>query len=85
MTYPIFLTSVVLRACVLWIPMHRVLLDSLATTLGVAVLWWFYETSTVYFLILAVLIYFILTVVPSGKRGVSVGGVCVLFIVIWYI
>lgn len=84
-TYPILLSSLLLRACVLWLPLNRLILDLLSTVLGVAVLWWYYETTIIYFLILVVLVYVFLLLIPSGRRGVPVGGVCVLFIVTWYV
>ena len=84
-TYPILLSSLLLRVCVLWVPLHRALLDLLSTILGVAVLWWYYEATVVYFFVLVVLVYVLMLLIPSGKRGVAVAGACVLFTVVWYV
>ena len=84
-TYPILVSSLFLRICVLLLPIPKTLLNIVAITLGIGVLWWYYETSISYFFILSTLIYLILMVIPPERRGVSVGGACVLFIVIWYV
>ena len=83
-TYPILLSSLLLRICALLLPITKTVLDTIAIVLGIGVLWWYYESSIIYFFILCGLVYLMLMILPLGRRGVSVGGACVLFIVIWY-
>lgn len=84
-TSPVLVSSLFLRVLVLVLPKgSRLLLDTIATILGLVVLWWYYEASVIFFIILAIAIYFMILLIPLGKRGALVGGVSVVYIILWY-
>lgn len=82
LVYPILASSLLLRICVLWMPLQKIWYDFLSTILGFLVLWWYYEMSIVFFIFLPMFVYVLLFIVPR-QRGVAVGGACVIFIVVW--
>ena len=79
---PILCSALVLRVCAK-AKLKEWLINVVAIALGAAVLWFYYEDSTVYFFLLSGIVYALLLVIPVGSKGVVVGGACVLFIVIW--
>ena len=79
---PILASSLAIRLIV-FLPLHHLVHECFAASLGLYMLWWFIEESLVYFLLLLALIYTILLIVPQGKKGLVVGSACVLYIVIW--
>ncbi len=79
---PLLSTGLLLRLCVVTGVLGRAPLSTLATILGLYILWWFYESSVLYFIFLCVLVYVLLLVV-GRHRGAVVGAVCVAFIVVW--
>ena len=84
-TYPILLSSLVIRLCVLWLPFRQHVLDIITILFGVWSLWWYYETSIVYFVTIISLIYVLLVWLPVGRRGPFVSGACMTFIIIWLV
>ena len=82
-TLPVLFTALLLRLIVLWGRFHEVTLNTLATVLGLFILWWFYGSSVMYFIILCVLVYALLMV--SSQKGVTVSAVSVIFILSWYV
>lgn len=83
-----YLSAPILACCLairllVFLPLHHLVHECIAASLGLYMLWWYIEGSLVYFLLLLALIYTILLIVPQGKRGIAVGSVCVLYIVIW--
>lgn len=90
-TLPALASALFIRLLVLVVPKgadgagSRLFLDTVATILGLIVLWFYYETSIVFFIILALIIYVMILFIPSGKRGIIVGGVSVIYIVLWYV
>ena len=79
---PLMLCALLLRLCVIWGRLHKVTLNTLAATLGLYVLWWYYGSSVMYFMVLCVLVYVVLRVVRR-RRGVAVGAVSLAFIASW--
>lgn len=58
-------------------------IDAIAIALGATVLWFYYGQTVVYFFLMAGIVYALLVVIPAGRKGMVVGGACVLFVVIW--
>ena len=84
-TYPVLLTSLCIRMIVLAVPLSQAAYDLISTLLGFWALWWYYEGSVLYFVLILLLVYMLLRVGTVGKRGVVVGGVCMLFVMVWYV
>jgi porcupine-like protein len=82
LTYPILISSLAIRLCVLWLPLRELIYDVISFSLGAWVLWWYYQSSVVYFVVLLIFIYSLLLIVPVGKRGVVVGGACMMFVIV---
>ncbi|XP_019852943.1 PREDICTED: protein-serine O-palmitoleoyltransferase porcupine-like isoform X2 [Amphimedon queenslandica] len=80
-TYPVLVSSMLIRCIVSLVPARHSYYDAIATVLGLWTLWWYYGYSTGYFLILLILVYLLVTVGSVGKRGILVGGVCMVFII----
>ena len=85
-----YLSSPILASCLairllVFLPVHRLVHECVASALGLYVVWWYFEASLVYLLVLIALVYALLLIVPQDKRGLVVGGACVLYSVIWYI
>lgn len=74
---------ILLRLLVLYSGFQRSVLNILATVVGCMVLWWYYNTSVVYFAVLCGIVYTLLLVVHR-QRGAVVSVACVLFILSWY-
>ena len=74
---------VLLRLLVLYSGLHQKLLNSVATALGLLVLWWYYNTSVIYFVVLCGIVYALLVAVHR-QRGAVVSVACVVFIFSWY-
>ena len=81
-TLPMLASSLLLRLCVTSGVFHRTVMNTLAALLGLYILWWFYDTGVTYFVVLCVLVYLLLLVM-RGHRGVLVGAVSVLFLLVW--
>lgn len=75
---------IVLRLLVLFSGLQQKVLNSIATALGILVLWWYYNTSVAYFAVLCGVVYTLLLVI-SKRRGAVVSIACVAFILSWYI
>lgn len=79
---PLLGSSLLLRLLVAWSSLSRETLNNIATLLGLYVLWWYYEASVAYFIILGVLVYIALLV--SGRcKGIAVSAVAIAFILAW--
>lgn len=74
--------SVFLRIIVLYSGLSNRLVNTLASVLGIFVLWWFYSTSVTYFLVLCGIVYTLLLMVRQ-QRGAVVAVGCVAFILSW--
>ena len=79
---PLLLPSLLLRLVAQWRGVTSTVLNILASGLGLGVLWWYYQNSVAYFVVLSLVIYAVLL---SGvrRKGVAVAGLCVAFIVAW--
>lgn len=75
---------ILLRLLVLVSGLQQRALNTIATILGIVILWWYYNTSVVYFVGLCVITYILLTYVNRG-RGAVVSIVCVVYIFAWYV
>lgn len=76
---PLLGSSLLLRLLVAWSSLSRETLNNIAALLGLYVLWWYYEASVAYFIILGVLVY--ITLLVSGRwKGVVVSAVAIVFI-----
>ena len=73
---------ILLRLLVLYSGLKQTTLNILATVLGILILWWFYNTSLSYFLLLCALVYILLLVIPQ-RKGAAVSLFCVVFIFSW--
>ena len=82
-TYPVLVSSILIRCIVVLVPAYHTLYDVIATLLGLWTLWWYYGYGLVYFMVLLILVYLLCTLGSVGKRGILVGGVCMVFIIIW--
>ena len=76
--------SILLRLLVLFSGLQQRVLNVISTLLGVLVLWWYYERSVAYFIVLCGIVYPLLALVPKGK-GALVSISCLIFIFAWYI
>lgn len=81
-TLPLIATSIFIRLCVTWGGLSSVVVNSLATVLGVGTLWMFYDTGVVYFILLSLLVYVFLNGVTKHK-GVIITIICIAFLTIW--
>lgn len=79
---PLLLFAFLLRVLVRWVKLNPVLLNGIASVLGVFVLWWFYSNGVVYFVVLCVLVYGVL-VLARKHRGAIVSVVSVFFLLFW--
>ena len=74
--------SLFLRIVVLYSGVSTRLVNSIATVLGILVLWWFYSASLAYFILLCAIVYPLL-LMPNQKKGAVVVFACVAFIILW--
>lgn len=73
---------VLLRLLVLRSGLQQKALNSLATALGVLVLWWYYNTNVAYFAVLCGVVYTLL-LVAHRRKGIVVSIACIVFILSW--
>lgn len=78
----LLLPSLFLRLCAQLRSIKRGTLDLLASGLGLGVLWWYYQRSAGYLVVLSLVVYVVLLTGPR-RKGSLVGGLCVVFIVSW--
>jgi porcupine-like protein len=71
--------SLLLRLLVLYSGLQKRIISVVATVLGLLVLWWYYERSVAYFIVLCGIVYPLFALVPRG-RGALIAIVCVVFI-----
>lgn len=74
--------SLLLRIVVLYGGLPVRLVNTLASVLGIFVLWWFYSTSVTFFLVLCGIVYMLLLTVHK-QRGAVIAVGCVTFILLW--
>ena len=82
---PLLVSGLLLRVLVRqWTRMNLLVVNILASAIGLWVLWWYYGGGVVYFISLCGIIYGEL-VLLRHHRGAIIGFTSVMFLIVWYI
>ena len=80
---PLLVVGLLIRLLVrLWTNVNHLFVNILASVMGILVLWWYYNESVIYFVVLCGIVYGELLLLRR-HRGVVIGVSSVIFIFTW--
>lgn len=78
---PMLLSGIVVRLCIL-LGLSSSFIHALVAVMGICLLWYFYSSGIVYFIVLCGIVYAVLLALRRNK-GISIGIVSVAFLIVW--
>ena len=80
---PLLVVGLLIRVLLrLWTNVSHLVVNTFASVLGILVLWWYYNESVVYFVVLCGIVYGELLLLHQ-RRGIIIGVSSVIFIFTW--